>query len=156
MFGRMCLHLDVKVFFLIWEDSCMLWDIWVDCSSCSRCITVLVSMVTPPPQTGTCRGRRSWEWESRDVGGGAIQSQWQSISQSQKLLEPWPGTYLHNIFKQSAETCIWRNSKLYMSYWVQMSCQMNGQFKLWTLQPWQETILRDYLCCASYSDGTLP
>lgn len=44
--SKVCVHLDLKVFFLIWEDSCMLWDIWVDCSSISLCITVLVSIVT--------------------------------------------------------------------------------------------------------------
>lgn len=44
--SKVCVNLDLKVFFLIWEDSCMLWDIWVDCSSISLCITVLVSIVT--------------------------------------------------------------------------------------------------------------
>lgn len=79
----MCSHLDVKVLFLMWEDSCMLWDIWVDCSSCSRCITVLVSMATTPPaplpplpQAGTCRG--SWRWWRRNKAGSVNQTQRQS------------------------------------------------------------------------------
>lgn len=74
-------HLDLKVFFLIWEDSCMLWDIWLDFSSCSLCITILVSMATPLPlQTSTCRQR-----ESRQRGcGRQCDTEHQSVSEKRR------------------------------------------------------------------------